>query len=822
MTRRLHGAVLAAGPALGLALGLALGSAPATAQAEPARPFRGFIENQGQWATEARFVAELGGLLVRAEPGAIVLQKREPARHRGAVVRLVFEGASAQPRALPPALPRAGTQAPGEFHYFLSEDPAAWRRHVRAWADVVYPDVAPGLAVRLYEREGRFEYDVESSPDADLSDFVVRCEGVSELSILASGELRMGTDLGPIVQAAPVAWELTGDGEPRPIRCAFRILDGQRFGLVAPGRQPGSSLVVDPGLTWSSYLGGSGLDETYAVRVTPDGKVLVLGRTISPDFPATAGVFTTVTASSDVCVTCIEPSGEDLVFSTHFGGTQIEVQTALAVAADGRIAVGGRTNSPDYPLLPDAYDTSLSGLQDGFVSVLSADGSQLLVSTLLGGAGGDDVAGVGFTSSGQLVAAGATGSPDFPATPDAFDATHSGSGDGFVAWLDPSLTGAAQLVACTFLGSTSSDSISDLAIGPGDEPIVAGPSQSADFPTTPGAYDVTPGAGDFITRLSADGSALVASTRFKNIGVRRIVVDGDTILLGGGAGLALPVQPSAFDKTWNGSDTCVVRMDGQLSQVLAATYLGGNGMDFLGGLAVDPSGRIVVSGSTASTDFPTTPGAYDTIKEGSTQNHCSMVTYFSADLSQLLYGSFLGPAPGGSSTDVAVVATADVVLCGSGAFSNFPVTPAAFDTTYGAGALGDGYVARMRLGPATFGYMSGALAGYSGLPQLTATGDLVAGHLVRFTLTSAVPSTPVTLVIGLGQAWQPFKSGSLVPSPDVLITGFATDLLGQVTISGPWPAGIPSGLTFYGQFWMKDAVAAKGFAASNGLSFTTP
>jgi hypothetical protein len=138
---------------------------------------------------------------------------------------------------------------------------------------------------------------------------------------------------------------------------------------------------------------------------------------------------------------------------------------------------------------------------------------------------------------------------------------------------------------------------------------------------------------------------LLASTRFKAGTVLTVTPDAQSILIGGQAQLDLPTSPNAFDTTWNGMfDAFVARMDGELSQVIGATYVGGSRGENAIGLAVDPGGDIVFCGATSSDNYPTTPGAYDTVKNGAIDWTTSMVSYLSADLSQLRYSTFLGPA----------------------------------------------------------------------------------------------------------------------------------------------------------------------------------
>jgi len=382
-------------------------------------------------------------------------------------------------------------------------------------------------------------------------------------------------------------------------------------------------------------------------------------------------------------------------------------------------------------------------------------------------------------------------------------------------------------VASTFLGSTGGDGIADLALRPDGQPIVVGGTTMpigllSDFPTTPGAYDETPGA-HFITRLAADGSALVASTNFKGGAPIAVELDGGTILIAGSswASEPLPASPTAFDSTKNGgTDGFVARLDDQLTDLLAATYIGGSGDESPSGVAIDVAGRIAIAGLTDSANYPTTPGAFDTVYEGPLAT--SMVSYLTADLSSLLYSSYLGPASQSISqaNDIAALGEADVVIVGQGAKTGFPVTPGAFDETYNGS--GDAYVARMLLGPSPWGYLGGAIAGSAGAPLLAGSGNLVGGQPVTLTLTAAKALTPVTLIIGLSTLSAPFKGGVLVPNPTLLIFGLQTNAHGTLALSATWPSGLPSGFTFYSQYWIPDPAGPAGFAASNGLSGTTP
>lgn len=800
--------------------------APDPAKATYPQPFVGFIENHGQWSTDVRFLANFDGVIARAEPGAIVLQTmvEEAGRSRVGVVRLAFDSCHA-------VEPFAGQQAPGEFHFLLGNDPQDWHRHVPSFDDVRYSDAWPGIDVRLHQVLNHLEYDIIVSAGADERDAIVRCDGIDGITIGADGALWLNTPLGPIRQAPPISRQVTFNGEIVQASCRYRVVDSRHFGFEVTDRLVGAALVIDPGLTWATFLGGSSGDWTERVRVLDSGKLLVVGASESLDFPVTPGVFDSTLGgptASDATVTVLSANGDAVVFSTYLGGLLNEQAYACDVAGDGSIAIGGFTESSDFPTTEAAFDRTMNGSNDAFVALLSADGSDLSFSTYFGGTGAclERVRGLGITSAGVIVAAGLTCNfaTDFPVTPQAFDTTLGGSSEGFVSWLDPSLSGPAQLICSTLLGGSMSDQIRDLTMSPGDEPVVVGETTSSDFPTTPNAFQGSI-AGGFVTRLAEDGTSLIASTIVPAAFPLAVVADRGTILISGTATAALPVTPNAYDTTWNGShDAFVSRLDGQLSRLLASTYVGGSEFDSAAGLATDRTGRIVFVGSTSSADFPVTPGAFDAVHEGGLST--SVVGCLTADLSALDYASFLGPSwqVASGANDVAVLEGADVVVVGDGAFSGFPVTTGAFDETFNGGSIvaGDAYVARMVLAPLTWTTFGGALSGSNGAPLLTGTGSLVGGQPLTLSLNSAKPATPIVLVVGSTLLNAPFKGGALVPNPSLLLFGLQTNGHGTLVLNATWPSGLPSGLVFVTQFWIPDAVGPAGFAASNGLAGVTP
>ena len=287
-------------------------------------------------------------------------------------------------------------------------------------------------------------------------------------------------------------------------------------------------------LEHATYVGGSSGDYGTAIAIDRDGSVYLTGQTFSPDFPTTPGAFDTTynggNDDGDAFVVKLGPTGA-LEYSTFLGGSDgwgHEEAEGIAVDRAGSAYVSGRTLATDFPTTPDAFDRTMTVLQDGyahdlFVSKLNRDGSALSYSTYLGGAGEDTDVGIAVDSRGSAYVGGVTSSADLPATAGAYDTLFDEPGDGgqgwdaFVAKLDPTGSGLAYL---TYLGGTGQDRPTDVTVGPGGAAYLSGATFSPDFPVTPGAADPVfdpvcdhHTAGDsFVAKLHPSGGALGYST----------------------------------------------------------------------------------------------------------------------------------------------------------------------------------------------------------------------------------------------------------------------------------------------------------------------
>lgn len=404
-------------------------------------------------------------------------------------------------------------------------------------------------------------------------------------------------------------------------------------------------------------------------------------------------------------------------------GDALHLSTAVGEFNLPLLAVEGVTPS-DQPSFSSLEDKTFEvnspfALSSPHPLSVQSNSQDLLYATFLGGSGDDYADGLAVDSSGAIYVSGHTYSPDFPTTPGAFDTTFAGpssspGGDAFVVKLDPS---TSTLIYATFFGGSGRDWGWGIAVDSSGAAYVTGETSSGDFPVTPGAFDTSYNGGlvdAFVVKLSSDGSSLIY-----------------------------------------------------------ATYLGGTGDDTGKGIAIDASGAAYVTGGTWSSEFPTTPGAFDTSHNG---NQDAFVVKIDSTGSNIVYGTFLG----GSNNDfvyhegIVVDALGYVYLAGETYSSNFPVTQDAFDTTFNGES--DVFVAKLgsdgsELIYATF--LGGTGPDKSGDIALDSSGAV---YVVGGTGSSDFPTTPNSLDPSFNGGFHDVFIAKLNPSGSDLL--FATFLGG--------------------------------------------
>ncbi|MEK6323655.1 MAG: SBBP repeat-containing protein [Acidobacteriota bacterium] len=479
------------------------------------------------------------------------------ANPESAIVRMKLVGANPNARIV------ALDELPGKSNYFIGNDPKKWRINVSTYARIKCQSVYPGVDMVYYGSQRQLEYDFQLAAGANPEAIRLSFDGAEGIQIDATGGfLKIATPAGEFIQHKPVVYQQV-EGARTEIACTYVMKSNQEVGFEIAEYDMSKPLIIDPVLSYSTYLGGSSSEGTSGIAVDAAGNAYVTGSTSSADFPNTNGSFQWALARSDAFVTKINSSGTAIVYSTYLGGSDTENlgrgEQGLAIAVDqaGNAYVTGETSSVDFPTTPGALrstpfsDRFVHGNIDAFVTKLNATGSALTYSTYLGGlypgfeapvASTDIGLAITVDSEGSAYVAGETNSTDFPVA-NALQPTRLATSDAFISKLNP--TGTA-LIYSTYLGGDST--ATGIAVDAAGHAYVVGTTSSTNFPVTANAF-----------QSSLNGSA----------------------------------------------DGFVVKVDAAGTSLLYSTYLGGRSTDDTAGIAIDMAGNAYVTGHTRSTDFPT-------------------------------------------------------------------------------------------------------------------------------------------------------------------------------------------------------------------------
>jgi hypothetical protein len=397
-------------------------------------------------------------------------------------------------------------------------------------------------------------------------------------------------------------------------------------------------------LVYSVYLGGSSLDGANAIAIDNLGNAYVAGMTQSSNFPS-MGPTTALNGYSDAFITKLNSTG-GIVYSRFLGGSSEDNAASIAIDATYEAYVTGNTSSMDFPTTPGALKTAHPLNSTGFVAKLDAS-ANIVYATYLGGSDSDSPSAIQIDTQGNAYVAGSTSSADFPTTSGAFQTTSS-TPDAFVSKLNPS---GSALVYSTFLGGSDDDYCYGLQVGGTGNAYLIGATFSLDFPTTPGAFSTThsrqnvnKGFEAFVTKVNPSGSGLVYSTYVGGTGGDNgmgLVLDslGDVFATGITSSLDFPTTPGSLEtnryavNSYSADpDVFVFELNASGSSLLYSSYLGGTGSETNAAIASDGAGGIYLAGSTASTNFPATPSAFQSSITKQTANYPSYSAGFIAKI----------------------------------------------------------------------------------------------------------------------------------------------------------------------------------------------
>lgn len=796
------------------------------------------LPNRGQWPDPvvARMAAD--DLTAWLEPSGWTFALSAPAADgtpAGHALRVRVHDARPDVRGL-------GEGRRSGRHHWLLGPRADWVRQVPGYRQWRWPEIRPGTDLVAHSADGRFEYDVLLSGEARLDELAFVLDGAERLRVGPDGGLLIDTPLGVLSQAAPIAFSLDALGGRHAVACRAELLGPNSYRFVAQGRLPGRPLVVDPEVQWSTFVGGSNAEIVTELVVDAAGQATLVGTAAPGSYPVTPGAWDPFeNGARDAVITKLSPDGSQLVQSTYLGGSLDDEIFGASDDGAGGLVLCGFTASPDFPTTPGAHDASFAGGgaffdSDAFVAQLSADGSDLLLSSFLGGSQDDLARAVCRDAAGTVYVAGSSGSPDFSFAPGSPDAVFGGGGpqvgDAFVAAFAPS----GAMLWGRFLGGGGDELINALAVDATHGLVAAGWTSSGDYPTTSGVWQADRrGSSDAVlTRIDTADGTLIASTLLGGIGdddamELALLADGRIDLAGTSRSVDFPIVGNAPQSTWAGGtflgDVVLARLALDLDELEWSSYLGGSGDDVPVALTHDASGAWVLAGWSSSLDLPRSQDALPQ-SGGGTDAFIARIDQAAGVLSHL---SVIGAQHLDKAAGLGVLPDGDLLLAGWTTSPGFVVTPGAYDTTLGGfpNLFGDAFVMRLELGLPALGSswseLGFGLPGTMGPLQLAGNGGFADGALGSFALESGLPGGVALLLGGLQAGFVPAKQGVLVPWP--LLVELTLPLGPQGSFALPYDLSgltLPSGLQLYLQAWMPDAGARGGWAASGALVATAP
>ncbi len=724
-----------------------------------------FKENKGQWASHILYKADLksGALFIEKEGITYNLFNAQSFvgahKHQldaSKIEKLRFHGLKMLFRSPQKTATVESYQKSRQyFNYFTGKNPEKWQAKVPAYNEILYRNIFNGIDFKLTYTQSELEYTYKVNPYADPAQIVVSYAGAGKLFIDRNGNLHITNSIEDFIEEKPYAYQRINNQKVE-VSCAFELLNDSTFSFRLGKYNPAYPLIIDPVLVFCSYSGSTA--DNFGMTATPgtDGSFYAGGTTFNIGYPTTLGAYdvnfhgTPAYGITDVVITRYDSAGSSLIYSTYLGGIQAETVHSMIVNDSNELYIYGATGSADFPVTANAFDTVFNGGPylffvyngtkfnngtDMYVAHFSADGSQLLNCTYLGGSDNDGVnhtfdsvlvsgntymhpydtlqhnygdqyrGEIFLDKSGNVYVASSTRSADFPIV-NGFDNTLGGNQDGIIVKLDSSLS---SVLFSSYIGGSLEDAGYSVKVDSAYNVYVCGGTVSPDFPVTSGVLSNTFNGGKadgYIVKIDSSGNNILAATYIGTTAYDQcyfIDLDyfGNVYTVGQTKG-AMPITAGVYNNP--GSSIFIQKLQNDFSALYFSTVVGNGSTvaDFSPtAFLVDRCENIYLSGwggniltSNTLTGMPLTSNAFQTTTDG--YNFYFMV--LKRDAAGLIYGSYFGGnisrehVDGGTSRFDKNGIIYQSICAGCGRNSDLPTTPGAWSQTNNSNNCNNGTV----------------------------------------------------------------------------------------------------------------------------------
>ena len=785
-----------------------------------------FEPNQGQTAPQVKFLARGSGyglfltsdeavLTLRPSVSSSQLSALSSQKKTSSVIRMRLDGANTSAQV------SGASPLPGKSNYFIGNNPSKWQQNVPQFAQVEYQAVYPGVDLVYYGNEGQLEYDFRVAPGADPNQIALSFNGAA--ARLDAGDLVLSTDNGDVRFHAPHIYQRTSAAsgaspvadEEKVVSGSFRQLADNKIGFTIGDYDHSRELVIDPTLSYSTYLGGSGIEGLVKVAVDSAGLIYVAGSTTSADFPTAIAAQNNpnnppyqaqlkAAGATNIFIAVINPTlvpplytctpqgpyfcTQQLVYATYLGGSKVDSLAGIAVDNSFSIYVAGSTTSTDFPTTGNAFQSTRAndGFSHGFLSVLgNISLNQTLVyglnySTYLAGNGNDQVTGLAVdygcvsrscnayvtgTTTSSNVASDTVG---FPANPNGFQTASNSPGNPqfFASKINPNGSGQLSMIYSTYFGG--SNPAQAVAIGGGITVDQSGSTPNMYITGTtnmlPQGLNGAPGFPLYAAQQACLNSASQTSCNGNSGGTNT-----DAFVA------KIPPKPATLP--------------------IYSTYLGGSGNDTGNAIAVDSSSDAYITGSTNSSDWSNCGGFQCTYNGsgGASNAFIAKLGGQSNSIYPITYFTYLGGSGPDSGQDIKVDTLQAVHVVGNTASPNLQVTKDAIQLWQGGG---DAFVAL--IGTSLAGQGAGDYLTYLGGSQLDQGTGVAIDNFGATYVAGNTMSSPNQGFLTVN----PFQSTLNANSQDAFVSklGAQSGLNVSVPTSSPSPnpvnAGVAAAFTF--------------------------